>query len=49
VVEALLTAGADLAVRDKDGDTPLDLALYLKRGTIADLLRAKGGRCNNMC
>jgi len=49
VVEALLTAGADLAVRDKDGDTPLDLVLYLKRDAIADLLRAKGGRCNNMC
>ena len=49
VVEALLAAGADLAVRDKDGDTPLDLALYLKRDAIADLLRAKGGRCNNMC
>ena len=49
VVEALLAAGADLAVHDKDGDTPLDLALYLKRDAIADLLRAKGGRCNNMC
>jgi hypothetical protein len=49
VVEALLAAGADLAVRDKDGDTPLDLAISLKRGDIADLLRAKGGRCNNMC
>ena len=49
VVEALLAIGADLSVRDKDGDTPLDLALYLKRDAIADLLRAKGGRCNNMC
>jgi caspase domain-containing protein/ankyrin repeat protein len=49
VVEVLLAAGADLAVRDKDGDTPLDLALYLKRDAIAGLLRAKGGRCNNMC
>ena len=49
VVEALLAAGADLAVRDKDGDTPLDLALYLKRDAIAGLVRAKGGRCNNMC
>src|SRR5262245_3318881 len=49
VVEALLAAGADLTVRDKDGDTPLDLALYLKREAIAGLLRAKGGRCNNMC
>ena len=49
VVEALLAAGSDLAVRDKDGDTPLDLAISLKRGAIADLLRAKGGLCNNMC
>lgn len=49
VVEALLAAGADLAARDKDGDTPLDLATYSHRDDIADLLRRKGGRCNNAC
>jgi hypothetical protein len=48
-VKALLAAGADVNARNKDSDTPLDLALYLQRDAIADLLRAKGARCNNMC
>ena len=39
VVEALLNAGADKAVKDEDGRTALDLAQYNNHPAIVKLLR----------
>ncbi|KAM4703927.1 ankyrin repeat domain-containing protein 22 [Rhinophrynus dorsalis] len=38
-VTLLLTAGADQRIRNKDGDTPLDIARRLKFSKIVDLLK----------
>ena len=44
VVGALLKHGAQVAFRDRDGRTPLALAVCLNRGTLAELLREHGAQ-----
>ena len=43
IVELLIASGADVNTRDKDGDTPLDLAIK-RNPEIAELLRKHGGK-----
>ena len=43
-VKQYLDAGADVNAKTKHGDTPLDVAIGLKRTEIADLLRKHGGK-----
>lgn len=40
-LEVLLKAGADPALTDKENQTPLDIALRLKRNTIITVLQAE--------
>ena len=44
VVQALLEHGAQVAFRDRDGRTPLALAVCLDRSALAGLLREHGAR-----
>ena len=44
IVELLIAKGADVNAMDKDGNTPLDLAIHLKRTDTAALLRKHGGK-----
>jgi len=44
VAELLIAEGADVNVKNEDGDTPLDAAIYGKKPQTADLLRKHGGK-----
>ena len=44
IAELLIAKGADVNVKDEDGDTPLDYAITFKRTELADLLRKHGGK-----
>ena len=43
IAELLLAKGADVNVRDIDGETPLHAAIVMKRKDVAALLRQHGG------
>ena len=44
IAKLLIAKGADVNAKNKDGKTPLDLAIKFKRPKIADLLRKHGGK-----
>ena len=44
IVELLIAKNAHVNAKDKDGRTPLDVAIQYKRTEVADLLRNHGGK-----
>ena len=44
VGELVIAKGADVNVKDNDGETPLDSTIRRKQAEIADLLRKHGGK-----
>ena len=44
VAELLIAKGANVNVKDEDGETPLDLAIKYKQTEIANLLLKHGGK-----
>ncbi|MHC4788990.1 MAG: ankyrin repeat domain-containing protein [Planctomycetota bacterium] len=43
VIELLIDNGAQLNARDKEGNTPVGVALMNGRKEVAEFLRARGG------
>jgi ankyrin repeat protein len=44
IAELLISEGADVNVKNDEGETPIDMAIRLKRTETADLLRKHGGK-----
>ena len=42
--ELLIAEGADVNVKNDEGETPIDMAIRLKRTEAIDLLRKHGGK-----
>jgi ankyrin repeat protein len=44
IAELLIAEGADVNVKNDEGETPIDMAIRLKRTEAIDLLRKHGGQ-----
>ena len=44
IAELLISEGADVNVKNDEGETPIDMAIRLKRTEAIDLLRKHGGQ-----
>jgi len=44
IAELLIAEGADVNVKNDEGETPIDMAIRLKRTEPIDLLRKHGGK-----
>ena len=44
IAELLIAEGADVNVKNDEGETPIDMAIRLRRTETIDLLRKHGGK-----
>ena len=47
VTRLLIEGGAEVNAEDRDGETPLDFAIYREYDEMQSLIKEHGGWCNN--